>query len=362
MIFQRSVMREFASVAAAVFVALFAILLTTQLIRLLGQAAGGSLASEAVVALLGFGAINYLPILLSLTVFIAVLLSLSRMYRDSEMIVWFSSGMPLTAFIGPVLRFALPIVAVIAILSIFLSPWALSKSAEYRSQMESREDVSQVAAGVFRETAGGDRIYFVEDAEVVEGKEARVRNVFASSTQHGRQGVMVARQGHQETMGNGDRFVVLENGRRYEGEPGKPDYRVMEFGRYAVRIETADAERIQDTPKTMPVWELLRQPNAAKLSELLWRLAMPLSAFNLALLAIPLSFVSPRSGRGNNLILAILAYLVYNNAISVSQAWVAQGKLPFEIGVWAVHVLMAVLLAVLFFRRILLASLFRLGR
>ncbi|MDD5298665.1 MAG: LPS export ABC transporter permease LptF [Rhodocyclaceae bacterium] len=356
MILQRSVAREFASVAVAVFVALFAILLTTQLIRLLGQAAGGELASEAVVALLGFGALNYLPILLSLTVFVAVLLTLSRCYRDSEMIVWFTSGVPLTAFIGPVLRFALPIVVVIALLSLFLSPWALGKSAEYKNRVESRDDVSQVSPGAFRESAGADRVLFVEGVDGVASTAARVRNVFVSSMQHGRLGVMVASQGHVETMGNGDRFVVLENGRRYEGEPGKPEYRITEFKRYAVRIETAEGEKVQDTPKTLPSWELARKPTLPNLGELLWRLGLPLAALNLALLAIPLSFVSPRAGRTNNLVLAILTYLTYNNVLSVSQAWVSQGRLPFHIGIWAVHLAMFVLLVALFYRRILVVS------
>lgn len=356
MILQRSVAREFASVAVAVFVALFAILLTTQLIRLLGQAAGGELASEAVVALLGFGALNYLPIVLSLTVFVAVLLTLSRCYRDSEMIVWFTSGVPLTAFIVPVLRFAVPVVVVIALLSLFLSPWALSKSAEYKNRVESRDDVSQVNPGAFRESAGADRVFFVEGMDGLDAAAAKVRNVFVSSMQHGRLGVMVANQGHVETMGNGDRFVVLEQGRRYEGEPGKPGYRITEFQRYAVRIETAEGAKIQDTPKTLPPWELVKNPSPLNLGELVWRLGLPLAALNLALLAIPLSFVSPRAGRTNNLILAILTYLTYNNLISVSQAWVSQGRLPFEVGIWAVHVAMFVMLVALFYRRILIVS------
>ena len=131
MIFRRALQREFSQTAAGVFVALFAILITTVLIRLLGQAAGGRVPSDAVLALIGFGALTELPIVLSLTLFIAVLLSLSRSYRDSEMVVWFASGLPLTAFIRPVLSFALPLVVVIASVTLFLAPWAHLKSAEF---------------------------------------------------------------------------------------------------------------------------------------------------------------------------------------------------------------------------------------
>ena len=130
MIFQRAIRREFTQSAAGVFIALFAILLTTQLIRLLGDAAEGSIAPEAVAALLGFSALNYIPTLLALAAFIAILLALSRNYRDSEMVVWFSCGVSLTAWVRPVLVFIMPLVLAITVLSLFVSPWALSKSAE----------------------------------------------------------------------------------------------------------------------------------------------------------------------------------------------------------------------------------------
>jgi lipopolysaccharide export system permease protein len=359
MLFRRAARREFAQTAMTVFVALFAILLTIQLIRLLGQAADGKVASEAVVALLGFGAINYLPTLLSLTVFVAVLMTLSRSYRDSEMSIWFSAGVPLMAWIRPVLQFALPLVAAIAVLSLFLAPWALTKSAEFRQRMDQRDDVSQVSPGAFKESNQAERVFFVEG---IAGQEGRVKNVFISSVQNGSQGVVVAAEGHTEAAPNGDRFLVLERGRRYEGKPGTVEYRVMEFERYGVRIETKEGRGIEQTQKNLPVWELIDKPTPVNLGELLWRLGIPLSALNLALLAIPLSFVNPRAGRTNNLIFALLTFMVYSNMVSVSQAWVSQGKLSFDIGVWAVHVVMFVALLLLFSRRVMVFSWGRLWR
>jgi lipopolysaccharide export system permease protein len=359
MIFQRAAQREFAQTAATVFIALFAILLTTQLIRLLGQAAGGKIASEDVVALLSFGAVNYLPTLLSLTLFIAVLMTLSRSYRDSEMAIWFSAGVPLTAWVRPVMTFALPLVIIIGVLSLFLSPWALTKSAEYRQRMDQRDDVSRVSPGAFQESTQSDRVFFVEGHV---GDRGGVKNVFISAVQHGRLGIVAAAEGHAETTAKGDRFLVLERGRRYEGTPGSADYRVMEFERYGVRIETRESRGIEQTQKNMSIWELVGQPTPTNLGELLWRIGIPVSALNLALLAIPLSFVNPRAGRTNNLIFALLTFMVYSNLVSVSQAWVSQGKLPFEVGVWAVHVIMFFGMLVLFSRRLLVFSWGRLWR
>jgi lipopolysaccharide export system permease protein len=359
MIFQRAARREFTHVAASVFVALFAILLTTQLIRLLSQAAQGSIAPEAVVALLGFSALNYIPALLSLALFIAILLSMSRSYRDSEMVVWFSSGLSLAAWIRPVFVFALPLVLAIAGLSFFASPWALSQSAEYQRNLSARQDAGQFSPGTFQESSSGDRVVFVE---AVADDAIHVRNVFASSFQNQRLGVTTAATGYQEIAENGDRFIVLENGRRYEIEPGTPEFRVLEFARYAIRMETKEARGIERTPSNTPTLELMQKDLPVYRAELLWRLSAPISAIIMALLAIPLSFVNPRAGRSANMLLALFTYLVYNNVVNISQAWVASGRISFTVGVLATHLFMLCLLPLLFYRRIAVLSFARLLR
>ncbi len=348
--------REFAGTAVAAFIVLLGITVATQLVRYLGFAAGGSITFTGVFALLALTSFNYLPVLLSLTLFIAVLMALTRSYRDSEMIVWFSSGLSLTAWIGPVLSFAVPVVILIALLSLLLSPWAITKSEEFRSYMDSRDDVSQVTPGVFRESKQNERVFFVEN--VNEG-ENRVANVFVSSTQHQKTGVMVAKRGFMQTADNGDRFLVLLNGRRYEGLPGTYEYKLSEFERYAMRIETRDVTAALRSAKSLPTLDLVRNPNPLNLAELTWRIGLPLSALLLALLAIPLSFVNPRAGRSLNLVLAVLVYMIYNNVLSIAQAWVAQQRLGFTLGLWGVHVIMLLILALLFFRRLTLFSIFR---
>ncbi|MGE5769615.1 MAG: LPS export ABC transporter permease LptF [Betaproteobacteria bacterium] len=349
MIFERAARREFAQAAAGISVALLAILISTQLIRLLKEAAGGRVAPEAVASLLGFAALNYLPILLSLTLFVAVVLTLSRIYRDSEMVVWQSCGQPLTAWIRPVLRFALPIVLAIALLSGFLSTWANFNSAEYRQRLSARSDVSQVSPGAFREAKRGERVFFVES---LAEDASKVGNVFVASVQDGKLGVVMSDTGYQEIAPNGDRFVVLEQGRRYEVEPGTPEFRVMEFERYKVRVEDGVAKPTDMSPNRLPLTDLILDGSNRAKGELLWRIGQPVSAIILALLAIPLSYVNPRAGRSANMLLAILIYAVYNNLMSVSQAWVAQGKLSFWIGLWAAHAMMLVPLVLLFYRRI----------
>jgi len=350
MLFRRAAQREFAQTALVVFIALFSILLTTQLIRLLGQAAGGAIAPEAVLALLGFAALNYLPVLLSLTLFLAILLSLARVYRDAEMAVWFSSGVPLTAWMRPVIGFALPVVCAIAVLMWLLTPWALATRAEFQQRMDQRDDVARVTPGAFKETARGDRVFFVETVPEETGAE-RVKNIFISTVQHGRLGVVAAAQGHTEVADNGDKFIVLTHGRRYEGSAGESAYRVMEFDRYAMRIASAAHRETEKNAKNRTTLELLQEPTAVNRGELVWRLGVPVAALLLALLAIPLAFVNPRAGRTNNLLFGLLTFMIYSNLLSVSQAWVAQQRLSFALGATATHAVALCLLALLFWKR-----------
>jgi lipopolysaccharide export system permease protein len=349
MIFERAARREFAQAAAGISVALLAILASILLIRLLKEAVGGRIVPEAVASLLGFALLNFMPLVLSLMLFVSILLSMTRAYRDSEMVVWSTCGLPLTAWLRPVLKFALPFVLVIAALAGFLSPWANLNTAQYRQVLSARSDVSQVSPGVFQESRAGKRVFFVEALD--EG-EALLGNIFVASFQDGKLGVVVSDQGYQEFAENGDRFVVLEKGRRYEVEPGSPEFRVMEFERYRVRTEDAEAKPTEPLPNRLSMPELLKDDSNKARGELLWRIGLPVSALILALLAIPLSYVNPRAGRSANMLIAVLIYAIYSNLLWVAQAWVAQGKLSFWIGVWVIHAIMLVPLVLLFYRRI----------
>jgi lipopolysaccharide export system permease protein len=352
-LFRRVLVLEMAGNGTMIFAVLFGIVVITQLIRFLGDAVSGKLAVDGVLALLGFSALTYLPVLLSMSLFISILLTLSRCYRDSEMVVWFCAGIGLTRWIRPVLWYATPVVMVIALLSLVLSPWALHKSDEFKSKLESRDDVAAVTPGMFRESNQADRVYFVETLDV---KTSRIENVFVRSVQNSKLGTMVARHGYQETLPNGDRFLVLLNGTRYEGTPGQQDYRIVEFDRYAMRMDSVAAKQALPNLRAMTTPQLWKNPTTWNLSELEWRLGLPISAAILALLAIPLSFVNPRVGRSLNLITAIVLYMLYSNMISVTNAWVGQGKMAPGVGLWGIHALMLLITALFFYRRVTLFS------
>lgn len=358
-VFDRSLVREFASTGFFVFAILLAIIALTQLIRLLGESVGGTLPVGAVLVLLGFSALNYLPILLSISLFLSILLTLTRSYSDSEMVVWFSSGMSLTRWIRPVMMYSLPVVSLIALLSLVFTPWAMSKMDEVRQKLESRDDIAVAAPGTFRESKQADRVFFLEN--VAPGNN-RVGNIFVQSVQQGKVGTMVAKQGLQEIAPNGDKFIVLLNGTRHEGTPGQLDYKIVEFERYAMRVETVESKKQEPNPKAYTTLYLFENRNSWNLAELNWRFGLPISALILAVLAIPFSFVNPRAGRSFNLISAFVLYMLYNNLISVINSWVGQEKVAEGTGLLGIHGIMIALILVLFYYRQAVFSWRRLSR
>jgi lipopolysaccharide export system permease protein len=348
MLFKQALKRDLINLAGAVFATLFTIMVTTTLIRLLGRAASNRVATADVLPLIAFASINYIPVLLVLTVYVTVLMALSRAYRDSEMVIWFASGQGLGEWIRPVLSFAAPFVTLIALVAFVVGPWANRQAAEYRLRFEQREDVSQVSAGQFRESAGTDRVFFVES---ISEDQSEVRNVFVTQVQAGKLTVVASTGGRIAAGEEGERFLVLEEGRRWDGQWGGTAYRLMEFERYGVRLKSKASVVADESSRLKSTWTLITAPTPHNLGELVWRAGLPISGIVVALLAIPLSFVNPRAGQSINLVTAVLVYVVYNNLTGLMQAWVSQGRVSFATGLLATHAVVLAVVAWLFWRR-----------
>ena len=350
MIFQRALQRELAASAGATFTVLFSILVTWTLISILGKAAGGRVASGDVIALILFAMLNYLPTVLTLTSFISVLMVVTRSYRDSEMVVWFASGLSLVRWVRPVLTFALPLVVLVGVMTLFVAPWAKLKSTEFIQRFEKREDLKKVSPGQFKESSSSNRVFFVEG---VSGESTVVRNVFVNTVEGKVSTVVVAKEGVIEADGKGGQFLVLKNGRRYQGTPGQADFQSMEFERYSMRVATRAAVVGGVLPSNAtPTRELLTAPTPAARGELLGRISAPITCLLLILLAIPLGFVNPRAGSAANLIIALLIFITYTNLVNLVQASVTKGKVDLMVAWWPLHLVVALWVLAMFAWRV----------
>jgi len=317
MLFDSTLRRDLSRSFGATLVVILTIVLTMFLIRTIGQAATGRVSPQDVVLLLGYTSLGHLPTMLALSLFIATVATLSRMYRDSEMTIWFASGIGLTRFISPVLRTAWPVLLVVLVLALFVWPWVNGRNAELRERFERRSDLSRVAPGQFQTSSDGSRTFFIER----DTQDASIgRNVFVLSTQGPVESVITAKTGRIVVEGD-TRFLTLDRGQRNEQNLLTGEKTLSRFESYKVAVGEQIMSSTQNVPpKARRTIELLRTPNPAYQGELVWRVGLVLAAANMLLLGIGLAATNPRRASNWNLLFALLAFVVYYNLINLSQA------------------------------------------
>ena len=334
MLFDSSTRSELARSFGVTLVVILTIMLTLTLIKTLGQAAGGNVAPQDVVLLMGYATIAHLATMLILSLFLAVVLTLGRSYRESEMTIWFASGMSLARFIRPVLRMAWPILLAVIVLELLVWPWGNQNSAELRDRYQKRGDLSRVAPGQFQTSRDGSRVFFIER----DGDDAATgRNVFILSNQHDRESVTTSARGRLLMEGD-DRLLVLDHGQRNETQLKSGEKSLARFEQYKVMTDTQVlANPNQLPPKATPTLDLLRNLTPKNQGELAWRLGMILGGINMALLGVGLAASNPRRASNWSLLFALLAFVVYFNLINVSVSWVGSGRTTLPRALVALH-------------------------
>ncbi len=326
MLFESSVRKELARSFGATLVVIGTIVLTILLIRTLGQAANGAVSPSDVSLLLGYTLLGHLPTLLALSLFVACVGVLSRMYRDSEMVIWFSSGSGLASTLRPLLRFAWPILLGIGVLALIVWPWSHQQVQQLRDRFDDRGDVERITPGQFQESASRRRVFFVEK----EGAQGDVgNNVFIAATEKGREAVTSAQRARVDHV-DGERHLILQNGQRTELQLSDRSVKVSEFTEYVTRVGAARLqEREVQPPKATNSLDLVRVPSPANLGELAWRIGLWLASVNVVLMAVAVASASPRATRTLHLVIALFAFITYYNLLNLGQSWIASGRVGF---------------------------------
>jgi lipopolysaccharide export system permease protein len=351
-ILDTSFRREAARSLIATLVVVLTVVMTWLLFRILRQSGQGQIDPKDVASFIGLSTLGYLPLVLTVALFITLILVLIRWYRDSEMAIWFSSGMGIMRLVKPVLQFAWPVLLAIAALTLLVWPWSNAQMQTLRDQFERRNDLARAEPGQFRESSDGQRVFFFEG---VSDSDA-ARRVFVRLIQGDTETVTLASEGRILRTADGT-FLDLSEGRRYEfyapGSAKAGESRLAEFKQYLIKVKDNAAVLPALQVKSRPTQSLLStvgQPPSAK-GELFWRLSVPISAFLLCLLAVPLAAVQQRSGKGLHVVFAFLVCLVYFNFNNLGQGWVTQQRVGWWQLLIGLHLMAFMLFALLAWRR-----------
>jgi lipopolysaccharide export system permease protein len=330
---QRYVLREVIQTWLAVTGVLVAILLSNQLSRVLGQAAENQYGRGVVFDLIALGSILNLAVIIPVSLLLAVVLTLGRMYHDSEMAALQACGFGSARLLAPLYCFAVVIAVALGWLVFVQVPRADSQIQLLRQSALKEAQFGQLDAGRFRSFSGGEAVFYAERVD----PEGVLHNVFVQRETAGKVEVALADTATYAKAAQGMHMVTLFNGRRYEGVPGQRDFRVIEFREHGIPIAAPSEVVASQDPDTKPTRVLLNSSAPEDIATLQGRISTPLMALVLTLIAVPLSRLRPRQGRYARVGFAIVAFLIYSNLLIAAKSWVEKGSLPTTIGVWWVH-------------------------
>lgn len=336
-VLDKMIFMDLLKTVVAVLSVIVIIIVSRKFIKVLAKAVEGSISNETVLSILGLKTVVATGAFLPASIFMAVLIVLGRMYRDQEMAAVASAGGGAMTIYRAVFLLVLPLSVVAAGLSMVASPWAEAKMQVLTSEDQSSADIRGISAGRFSEYSSGDIVFYAEDVD----SSGRMFNVFIQNREQDKQGIVNAKYGRMEYRPGG-LYLVVEQGERILGVPGRKDFVIENFTEYGVRIEkkTAAVRLHRESIPTKQIWDSKKLFDIAELQE---RLSIPLGVIFLSFLAVPLAKLSPRGGVYGSLLVAFAIYFIYGNLTKVGRSWVMNETIPVWLGHIGVYLLLLAL-------------------
>ncbi|XLY87245.1 LPS export ABC transporter permease LptF [Ectopseudomonas mendocina] len=357
MIVFRYLSREVLVTLSAVSAVLLVIIMSGRFIKYLAQAAQGVLDPGVLFLIMGYRIPGFLQLILPLGLFLGFLLAYGRLYLDSEMTVLSATGVSQQRLTAYSMAPALIVALLVGWLSLGLAPQGVASVARILNEQDALTELDTLVPGRFQSLRDGSRVTYSQE---LSPDRSELRGVFMSEKRFSTDGrsergitVLVAESGRQEIQDDGSRYLILENGYRYDGEPGEADYRAIQYDTYGVLLPKPEVAIEASEREATPTRELLGSSDPRMQAELQWRLSLPLLVFIVTLLAVPLSKVNPRQGRFLKLLPAIFLYMAYLGLLIAARGALDKGRLPAALGLWWVHgIFLAIGLLLLYWERL----------
>lgn len=343
----------FRYLAREVFVTLIAltsilvlIFLSNQLIQYLNRAASGAIPGVIIMKLMILELPTLLSLLIPLGFYIAMLVAYGRLYAESEMTVLRACGYGPNKLLQHSFIMAIGVALIVAAVMIWASPYIYVERAKLLRTTGIQTLVQTIMPGRFHAAHNGQEVFYVQSMSRDHSKAKQVFLAKRSKDKNKmRWDVLWADKAFAETDAKtGEDYIILQDGKEYQGTPGHADYQISEFGEYKARLPHPIVKINDDlrTFSTASLWPV-NNVDPGKAAELQWRLSVPIMVLTLTLVAVPLSRINSRSGKYAKLFPAILVYILYANLMFIGRDAIVSGKIPQWLGLWWVHLLVAAL-------------------
>jgi len=305
----------------AVTVVLLVIMIGDVLARSLRSVTDGAITPDTLMVLVGIKSISLLVTLIPLGLYLGILLAHGRFYRDNEITVMQATGSGWTDLLRPTALVGILGALLITLLTVYASPWSARYEQQLKQELKEQSALSILTPGKFVESSDGKTVLFVKNTT---SDRAQFDDVFMYRQRADEvPAIDIARiASYQKDPDTGNEYLIFTDGQTTIGNAGDPEYTITSFKRQGVLRPRQNAAEPRLRIKGKTLTQLWASPETAEKAELQWRISIPLAALLLALLAVPLSYTSPREGRFGKIAIAILIYIPYANLLVLMRKWI----------------------------------------
>jgi len=337
----------------AIFFIISLLVFGNQFVLTAQEAIEYSIPIKELTPLLGFNMLRDIPIILELSLFLSIIITFSRLYKNSEAVVMNSIGLGDKSFIRIIQPIVILSFIIVFILTIYIVPWAKQQKSYTEDVTVNASEFSFITEGKFESFKSGNIVFYASEAsKASSGTEQNMEEIFIYAFDDNNSIVVLADEGTKYIDSESkSTYLRLKDGVRYEGLPGDKNINILDFDLYDLEIISGE---IQDSLVNFTKVEekttliLIKEGGAAGNAELQWRLSQPISILILSVIGVFLGKTSPRTGKGINLLAGVLVFMIYNNALLVAKTSIESGQLNPFIGLWSVHLFFVVMLIIIY--------------
>ena len=354
----RYIRRNLVTLFFAIFFIIGLIVFGNRLVMTIQESFDRGIPLQELMPLVSFDMIKDVTFILTLSLFLAIILSISQLYKNSEAIVMNSMGLSDKHFIVFIQPTVLLTFVIIVFLTIYAVPWAKQQKNIMEEETKNASEFSFITEGEFEEFKQGDIVFYASESKTLDSLgEQNLEEIFIYSSNEGKPMIVLASEAKKYIdPRTKSTYLRLKDGIRYQGIPSDENINILNFDLYDLEIVSGELQKslaIYTKIEGKSTLDLIKEGGSYANAELQWRLSQPIMVFILSVFGVFLGKTSPRGGKGVNLLIGVIVFMLYNNALLVAKSAIELNQMEPIIGLWGVHLLVLMLLIFLYqFRKV----------
>ena len=353
-IISKYLLKNLIVILIAIFLIISLIIFGNQFVMTAQKSVEHGIPLSELMPIVGFNMLRDLPIILSLSFFLSIIISISQLYRNSEAVVMNSFGIGDRNFMNLIKPLAIVIFLFIFSLSMYAVPWAKNQKSLTEDVTVNASDFSFITEGKFESFKNGEIVFYASDSSSISNSgEQNMEEIFIYVSNKDSPIVVLASKATKYTDSKNESiYLRLKDGMRYEGLPGDENVNILNFDKYDLEIVSGEVQKslsnFSEIEEKTSI-DLFLEGGVLANAEIQWRLSQPISILILSIIGVLLGKTSPRTGKGVNLLFGVIIFMLYNNGLLVAKNSIESGQLNPLIGLWSIHILM-ILCMIIFYQ------------